>query len=61
MKNNLGFLMTQKNVTVAQLARDIKVSRGTIYRILDGGTPSAPVMLKLSAHFKKPIDHLFCA
>jgi len=61
MKNNLEFLMTANKVSVSRLARDLGVSRSTVYRILDGGTPSAQMMLKLSAYFKKPVDDVFCA
>lgn len=61
MKNNLEFLMTANKVSVSRLAKDLNVSRSTIYRIIEGGTPSARMMLKLSAYFKKPVDDVFCA
>jgi transcriptional regulator with XRE-family HTH domain len=61
MKNNLAFMMKSHNVSVLVLAKEINVSRGTIYRILDGGNPSAEVMAKLSRYFERPIGDLFCA
>lgn len=61
MKNNLAFMMKSYNVSVSTLAKEIEVSRGTIYRILDGGNPSAEVMAKLSRYFNKPLGDLFCA
>ncbi|MFD0673962.1 helix-turn-helix transcriptional regulator [Cohnella sp. GCM10027633] len=61
MKNTLEFQMTTNNVTVSKLARDIGVTRHTIYRVLNGGTPSAKLMMKLSKYFKKPVNDLFCA
>lgn len=61
MKNNLAFLMTANKVSVTKLARDLGVSRSTIYRILDGGTPSARMIMKISEYFKKPVNDVFCA
>lgn len=61
MNNNLMFLMKVNKVTVSQLARDLRVSRSTVYRVMEGGTPSASLMMKLSAYFKKPVNDLFCA
>jgi DNA-binding XRE family transcriptional regulator len=51
MQNNLRELMQTQKLTPTKLARDIKVSRGTIYKILNGGTPAAGVMLKLQDYF----------
>ncbi|MFS0837230.1 helix-turn-helix transcriptional regulator [Paenibacillus sp. 1P03SA] len=61
MKNNLQFLMESRNVTVSMLAKELNVSRTTIYRLLEGKTPSAILMLKISAYFKKPVNDVFCA
>lgn len=61
MNNNLEFLMRVNKVSVSQLARDLKVSRSTIYRVVEGGTPSASLMMKLSSYFNKPVNDLFCA
>jgi DNA-binding XRE family transcriptional regulator len=61
VNNNLEFLMRVNKVSVSQLARDLKVSRSTVYRVIEGGTPSAALMMKLSAYFKKPVNDLFCA
>jgi len=61
VKNNLEFMMNSRGVSVSQLARDINVSRSTIYRILDGNKPSAAVMIKLSMYFERPLGDLFCA
>lgn len=59
MVNNLGFLMASNNVTKTKLARDLKVSRSTVYNILNGRTPSAKMMLKLSAYFDKSVNEVF--
>jgi transcriptional regulator with XRE-family HTH domain len=61
MNNNLGFLMKTRKVTVSALSKDLGVSRSTIYRVLDGGTPSARLMMQLSSYFGKPVNDLFCA
>ena len=61
MKNNLEFLMTANNVSISRLARDLNVSRSTIYRVLEGKTPSGKFMLKVSHYFKKPVNDVFCA
>ncbi|MHA7967741.1 helix-turn-helix transcriptional regulator [Paenibacillus sp. CAU 1782] len=61
MKNNLEFMMKSNNVSPSKLSKDTGVSRSTIYRILDGGTPSAVVMTKLSRYFNRPLGDLFCA
>jgi plasmid maintenance system antidote protein VapI len=58
--NNVGFLMAANNVSKTKLARDLNVSRSTIYNILNGRTPSAKMMLKLSAYFDKSVNEVFC-
>lgn len=59
MKNNLDFLISSKGTNISRLAKDIKVSRSTIYRVLDGGTPSAALMLKLANYFGKDVSDIF--
>ncbi|CAH1205832.1 hypothetical protein PAECIP111893_02433 [Paenibacillus plantiphilus] len=59
MKNNLDFLMESNRVGVTKLAKEIKVSRGTIYRTLNGGTPSAGLMLKISKYFNRDVKDIF--
>lgn len=61
MQNNLDFMMRSRNVSVSQLAKEINVSRNTIYRILNGKKPSAVVMIKLANYFNRPLGDLFCA
>ena len=41
------------------MAKEIKVSRGSIYRVMNGGVPSAELMLKLSNYFKKDAREIF--
>lgn len=59
MKNNLDFLIESSGVNISTLSKDIKVSRSTIYRVLDGGTPSAALMLKLANYFNKDVSDIF--
>ncbi|WP_199614708.1 helix-turn-helix transcriptional regulator [Paenibacillus alkalitolerans] len=61
IKNNLQFLIESNGLNVSQVAKDLKVSRSTIYRVLDGKPPSAELMLKLSDYFKKPVNDIFYA
>jgi len=53
--------MKARRISVAALSKELGVSRGTIYRVLDGGTPSAKLMLKISSYFGKPVNDVFCA
>lgn len=59
MKNNLDFLMAKNNVTVSQLARDLKVSRTSIYRLFEGKNPSANLMLKIAVYFNADVKDIF--
>jgi DNA-binding XRE family transcriptional regulator len=59
MKNNLQFLVESNNVNISNMAKELKVSRGSIYRVINGGVPSAELMLKLSAYFKKDARDIF--
>lgn len=61
MKNNLDFMMRSRNLSVLDLSRATGISRGTIYRLLDGDTPSVPTMTKLANYFERPLGDLFCA
>lgn len=59
MKNNLQFLVESNNINISHMAKELEVSRGSIYRVINGGVPSAELMLKLSAYFKKDARDIF--
>jgi DNA-binding XRE family transcriptional regulator len=59
MKNNLQFLVESNSINISHMAKELKVSRGSIYRVINGGVPSAELMLKLSAYFKKDAREIF--
>lgn len=59
MKNNLQFLIDSNNINISNMAKELKVSRGSIYRVINGGVPSAELMLKLSYYFKKDARDIF--
>lgn len=59
MENNLEFLVKSNNVNISHMAKELKVSRGSVYRVLNGGVPSAELMLKLSAYFKRDATDIF--
>jgi predicted transcriptional regulator len=59
MKNNLQFLVESNNVNISHMSKELEVSRGSIYRVINGGVPSAELMLKLSAYFKKDATEIF--
>lgn len=59
MKNNLQFLVESNNIIIVHMAKELKVSRGSIYRVINGGVPSAELMLKLSDYFKKDAREIF--
>jgi putative transcriptional regulator len=60
MKNTIKVERAIKNLTQAQLAELIGVSRQTINTIESGRyVPSAVLALKLSRVFEKPVNELF--
>lgn len=59
MKNNLEFLVESNSVSVSKMAKELKVSRSTIYRVINGGVPSAELVLKLSKYFNKDAREIF--
>lgn len=59
MKNNLQFLIESNDINISHMARELEVSRGSIYRVMNGGVPSAELMLKLSHYFKKDAREIF--
>lgn len=59
MINNLQFLVDSKGVNISKMAKELKVSRSSIYRVMDGGVPSAELMLKISSYFKKDATEIF--
>lgn len=59
MKNNLEFLIESNAVNVSHMAKELKVSRSTIYRVVNGGVPSAEFLLKLSKYFNKDARDIF--
>lgn len=61
MKNNIQFLIESNEINISQLARELEVSRGSIHRVINGGVPSAELMLKLSYYFNKDAREIFFA
>lgn len=59
MKNNLPFLVESNEINISHMAKELKVSRGSIYRVLNGGVPSAELLLKLSSYFDKDARNIF--
>ncbi|MGX7667781.1 helix-turn-helix transcriptional regulator [Flavobacterium pedocola] len=60
MKNNLKIQRAIANVTQAELAEKIGVSRQTINAIEAGKfVPSTVLALKLSRLFEKPVNEIF--
>jgi putative transcriptional regulator len=60
MKNNLKVQRAIKNITQAELANLIQVSRQTINSIEAGKyVPSTVLALKLSRLFEKPVEEIF--
>lgn len=60
MKNCLKTLRTERNLTQAQLADALDVSRQTMIAIEKGKfDPSLPLAFKISRYFKLPIEHIF--
>ena len=60
MKNNLRVQRAIKNITQAELANLIQVSRQTINSIEAGKyVPSTVLALKLARLFKKPVEEIF--
>ncbi|MCH4824442.1 helix-turn-helix transcriptional regulator [Gramella lutea] len=60
MKNKIKVLRAQHELTQAQLAQKLEVSRQTINAIEKGKfDPSLPLAFKLSKLFAKPIEEIF--
>lgn len=60
MKNNLRVARAIKNITQADLAKEIGVSRQTIHSIENGKfVPSVLLALKLADFFEMKVDELF--
>ena len=60
MKNNLKVLRAIANISQADLADKIQVSRQTINAMEKGKyVPSTVLALKLSVFFKKPVEEIF--
>jgi putative transcriptional regulator len=60
MTNNLRVLRAMVNISQAQLADEIAVSRQTINAMEKGKyVPSTVLALKLAAYFKKPVEEIF--
>lgn len=60
MKNNLRLERAIKNITQAELANKIKVSRQTINSIEAGRyIPSTLLSLKIAKVFNKPVEDIF--
>lgn len=62
MRNQIRDLRTQKNLSQAELAEKIGVSRQTIIGLESGRSePSLPLALRLAWIFKKPVEEIFLA
>ncbi|NBP68868.1 MAG: transcriptional regulator [Cytophagia bacterium] len=60
MKNTIRIQRAVKNITQAQLAEAIGVSRQTINTIESGRyVPSTVLALKMAKVFEKPVEELF--
>ncbi|MDO5285667.1 MAG: helix-turn-helix transcriptional regulator [Actinomycetia bacterium] len=60
MKNRLRELRARDNLTQAQLAAALDVSRQTIHAIESGKyDPSLPLAFKISALFQLPLEQIF--
>ena len=60
MKNRLKVLRAQRDLTQADLANELKVSRQTINAIEKGKfAPSLPLAFKMSKMFQLPIEQIF--
>lgn len=60
MKNNLKVLRAMANISQAELAQKINVSRQTINAMeLGKYVPSTVLALKLAAYFKKEVSEIF--
>lgn len=60
MKNNLKVLRAMAEISQADLAEKISVSRQTINAMEKGKyVPSTVLALKLAAFFKKPVEEIF--
>jgi|TARA_B110000483_G_C17990406_1_gene463291 putative transcriptional regulator len=60
MKNRLKVLRAERDLTQADLANELKVSRQTINAIEKGKfDPSLPLAFKMSIMFQLPIEEIF--
>ena len=60
MKNRLKVLRAERDLTQADLANELKVSRQTINAIEKGKfAPSLPLAFKMSKMFQLPIEQIF--
>jgi len=60
MKNTLKIERAKKNITQADLAKELEVSRLTIHSIESGKfNPSVQLALKMAAFFKVRVEDLF--
>jgi putative transcriptional regulator len=60
MKNRLKVLRAERDLTQADLATELKVSRQTINAIEKGKfDPSLPLAFKISILFQLPIEEIF--
>lgn len=60
MKNRLKVLRAEHNLTQAQLADILEVSRQTLIAIEKGKfDPSLPLAFRIARHFEQPIEAIF--
>jgi len=60
MRNRLKVLRAEHNLTQADLAKKLDVSRQTVHAIESGKyDPSLPLAFKIARLFEKPIEEIF--
>lgn len=58
-RNFKRLVATKTDLTMGQLARDLKVSRQIIYKYLDGTVPGAEVLDRIAKYFSIEVFTLF--
>lgn len=60
MRNDIRVLRAARNLSQAELAREMAVSRQTVNSIETGRyTPSLPLAIALARFFERPVEEIF--